>query len=255
MHLSSVVLLRDVLTAANVEEIVALASGNAKREVEELVARMAPKADVKASIRKLPEPRAAGRRTSRTDSKPESGVASRQLRPIAESRYKVQLTADKALRDKLELARQLMSQRSPNGDLAVIVERAVDLLIEKLSKEKLATTQYPRKARPSSRRGYVTRLVRREVFERDGLQCTFVSECGERCPARSFLELDHRTPKARGGADDADNVRVLCRAHNRDAAKRVFGRAYVETRIQHRRRKPSVPRENKTTRAESSYFS
>ncbi len=38
----------------------------------------------------------------------------------------MQLTASEALRDKLELARALMSHRNPSGDLAVIVERAMD---------------------------------------------------------------------------------------------------------------------------------
>lgn len=256
IHLSSVVLLRDVLTEANVDEVVASVTGKTKREVEELVAQMAPKADVKASIRRLPERREAARRgTARTNSKTASDVPSLQLQPLAETRYKVQLTADTALRDKLELARQLMSHRNASGDLAVIVEKAIDLLIEKLSNDKLATTKRPRKAKPSSRRGYITRATRREVFERDGGQCAFVSESGERCPARLFLELDHRTPQALGGTGDADNVRVFCHAHNHDAAERVFGRAYVEARIRDRRRKSSPPPDDKATAAESGCFS
>ncbi len=59
IHLSSLVLLRDHLTEANVDEVVAAASGRTKREVEELVARMAPKPDVQASIRKLPDRRSS----------------------------------------------------------------------------------------------------------------------------------------------------------------------------------------------------
>jgi len=73
--------------------------------------------------------------------------------------------------------------------------------------------------------------------ERDGLQCSFVSDDGARCPARTFLELDHRHPRALGGTGDATNVRVLCRAHNRHAAEQVFGRAHVEERIYLRQRK------------------
>ncbi|WP_420814282.1 hypothetical protein [Labilithrix luteola] len=48
------------------------------------------------------------------------------------------------------------------------------------------------------------------------------------------------TPRALGGSGEADNLRVLCRAHNRDAAERVFGRAHVEARIRSLRKGPSL---------------
>ncbi|AKU95574.1 hypothetical protein AKJ09_02238 [Labilithrix luteola] len=242
IHLSSLVLLPDLLTEANVDEVVAAASGKTRREVEELVARMAPKPDVMPSIRRLPERSASGRHgASRTSSPlPQTTPPSLQLKPIAESRYRVQLTANESLRDKLELARTLMSHRNPSGDLAVIVEQAVDLLIEKLSKEKLGTASRARRSKPSAKRGHVTRAARREAFERDGMQCSFVGENGERCPARCFLEIDHVTPRALGGSAEAENLRILCRAHNRDAAERVFGRAHVEARTRERRREASI---------------
>ena len=72
--------------------------------------------------------------------------------------------------------------------------------------------------------------VRREVFERDGEQCTSVDELGRRCPARAFLELDHRTPRALGGTGDATNLSVKCRRHNALAAERAFGREHIEKR-------------------------
>src|SRR5262249_48792614 len=55
-------------------------------------------------------------------------------------------------------------------------------------------------------------------------------ERGRRCPARAFLELDHATPRALGGAGDATNISVRCRGHNGLAAERVFGRAHVENK-------------------------
>src|SRR5262249_48594758 len=45
---------------------------------------------------------------------------------------------------------------------------------------------------------------------------------------RGFLELDHRLPRALGGAGDAGNVSVKCRSHNALAAERIFGRAHVD---------------------------
>lgn len=230
IHLSSLVLLRDLLTEANVDEVVAAASGKTKREVEEVVARMAPRPDVQASIRKLPE---------RRSSSSSSSDASSRVQAIAERRYKVQLTANEALRDKLELARALMSHQNSSGDLAVIVERAVELLIEKLSKEKLGKSSRTRRRKSPAKHGYVTRAARGETFDRDGIQCSFVGENGERCPARSFLEIDHVKSRALGGSGEAENLRVLCNAHNHDAAERVFGRAHVEARIRSSRKRRS----------------
>jgi hypothetical protein len=91
--------------------------------------------------------------------------------------------------------------------------------------------------------------VRRAVFERDGEQCTFVDEVGERCPQRGHLELDHVEARALGGTNAAWNLRVRCRAHNRLAAEEVFGKAHVAERIDFRQRRsravaatlPSLP--------------
>jgi hypothetical protein len=54
-----------------------------------------------------------------------------------------------------------------------------------------------------------------------------VAKDGRRCEARAFLELDHAEPKARGGTDDARNLRVRCRAHNQLWAEQAFGRERV----------------------------
>jgi len=89
-------------------------------------------------------------------------------------------------------------------------------------------------------RGYVTRAARREVFARDGEQCTYVSADGERCTERGRLELDHVVPKARGGSDEAENLRVRCRAHNQLYAEETFWKGHVAERIHFRHRKSDV---------------
>ena len=95
--------------------------------------------------------------------------------------------------------------------------------------------------RGERRRGHIPIAIRREVFARDGNQCTFVDAEGHRCPARGYLELDHVDPKALGGDDTAENLRVRCRAHNLWHAAQVFGRAHVEERIHLRRRRCAAP--------------
>ncbi|AKV00154.1 hypothetical protein AKJ09_06817 [Labilithrix luteola] len=53
-----------------------------------------------------------------------------------------------------------MTHKNPSGDLDIVVERAVELLIEKLSKEKLGTSSRARRSKPSAKHGYVTRSAR-----------------------------------------------------------------------------------------------
>jgi 5-methylcytosine-specific restriction endonuclease McrA len=83
----------------------------------------------------------------------------------------------------------------------------------------------------------------RETFARDGLQCAYVSPDGRRCTARAFLEVDHVEPRARGGGDHADNLRVLCSAHNQLAAEQAYGRDHVERARHLRQQKQASKRE------------
>ena len=155
----------------------------------------------------------------------------------------MQLTAGAELKAKLERACDLMRHRNPSGDLAPVLDAALELLLAKLEKERLGKVKTPRKPEPprprSSRTHAVPAAVRREVFERDGEQCTFVSSEGDgaRCPSRGHLELDHIEPRALGGPNAASNLRVRCRAHNRLYAEQVFGKSHVEQRVDFRQRK------------------
>jgi hypothetical protein len=142
-----------------------------------------------------------------------------------------------------------MSHRNPSGDLAAVVEEALDLLIAKLENAKLGKTERPRTATAApTDPADIPRAVRREVVERDGLQCSFLAQNGERCSSREHLEFDHRTPRALGGTGDAANIRLLCRAHNLYAAEQVFGRAHVQEQIHLRQEKCGTGANNAASR-------
>jgi hypothetical protein len=132
-----------------------------------------------------------------------------------------------------------MSHANPSRDLAVIVERAIDLLIDKLETAVLAKKKTSRVAqsRPAKDPGAVARAERRTVFERDGMQCTYVGPDGRRCTSRAFLQIDHIEERARGGCGKSKNLRVRCAAHNRIEAERSFGREHVERCIHFSRQK------------------
>jgi hypothetical protein len=128
IHLSGLNLLSPHLTEDNVEKLLDRAEGKSKREIEALVAELAPRPDVTGGIRKLPGPRSVPRAKNSNEavwsedaapataceevagdlfSSPEpseeeaevarpvgpSRTARPSITPLAPARYKVQFTA------------------------------------------------------------------------------------------------------------------------------------------------------------------
>jgi len=82
---------------------------------------------------------------------------------------------------------------------------------------------------------YISVDVRHAVEMRDGGRCSYVATDGTRCCETKSLEFDHRAPYALGGKSDANNLRLLCRAHNKLAAEQVFGREMIQNIIDFRK--------------------
>jgi 5-methylcytosine-specific restriction endonuclease McrA len=160
-----------------------------------------------------------------------------KLAPLAPERYALQLTVSQRTHDKLRHAQALLSHRIVNGDLAEVLDRVLDLAIEQLEKRRFAATERPRRSRKPSAAGSrrIPAPVQRAVWQRDGGQCTFVSERGHRCPAREHLEFDHAIPVARGGQATVSNVRLRCRAHNQYEAESTFGVEFMNRKRQEAR--------------------
>jgi hypothetical protein len=277
IHLTAVCLLRDYLTVENHRDLLAEASNKTKLQVQELLAQRFPRPDVASYIRKLPSraacevsehsPRptagevgtssvgAAGEHSAHAEPRmlapasPPPASAPRaparaKVEPTSEARYRIQLNASSTLKEKLELFQALVSHSIPNSDVAAVLERALDLALEQVQKQRFAKTDKPRKPRKpraikltsrGSHREHIPSAVQREVAARDGLRCTFVSDGGCRCSARAFLQIHHEQPWARGGAPVAENLRLLCASHNRLLAEQDFGAAHVAERVAARR--------------------
>ncbi len=155
-----------------------------------------------------------------------------RLAPVAPGRFALQVTIGAHTHERLVRARALLAHQVPSGDLAEILDRALESLVAGLEKRKLAAVSKPRVARanPSPGSRHVPAHVRRAVWERDGGRCTFVSAAGKRCEARSFLEFDHVLEVARGGTATVSGIRLRCRAHNQHAAEGTFGAGFMRRR-------------------------
>ena len=258
LHLAAACLLAPHLTPGNAEELIEAATHRRKSEIEELLALRFPSRAIPAlrSTHQL-APGQVDRDSAGGDANQDSlapGQVERELgggganpdllapgqvaspsgegAPPLPDRFLLQLTIAKSTREKLVYAQALLSHAVPSGDVAQVVDRALDALIAKLERRKLGAVSCrasgAARSRPSTTGSrYVPAPVRRAVWERDQAQCTFIGAKGHRCGARRFLEFDHVHPVARGGTATVEGMRLRCRAHNQHEAERAFGAAFM----------------------------
>lgn len=180
LTLSTVRLLGPHLRRDNFQQVVTEATGRSKRAVEVLVARLAPRPDVKASVRRLPQPgrpprgrapepvavvprRITGAEaalpgapatvgakesesfgpTQTVTEPPERPAHRPEVSPLAPDRFRVQFTIDKSTHDKLRRVQDLLRREIPDGDPGGIFDRALTLLLDHIARTKLAQVSSP----------------------------------------------------------------------------------------------------------------
>ena len=259
MSLTSVRMLSPHLTPQNHEAVLARARSRSRREIEALVAELAPRPDVPSSVRKLPAvpptpailstPAAAaavtqGQMALTVPSEPAPPIGAPPpvlpaRRPIIETtspeRFRVQFTIGRESHDKLRRVQALLRREIPDGDPGAIFDRAIALLLGKVEKAKMGAASKPRPQgtiRPGTDRPaggaivdsrHIPNDVRRGAELRDNGRCGFVTKDGYRCTERTFLEFHHVIPYAKGGRATVDNISLRCRRHNQYEAELVFG--------------------------------
>jgi 5-methylcytosine-specific restriction endonuclease McrA len=189
-------------------------------------------------------PRPVDARKKLSLSSPSAGLP--VVSPLATERYKVQFTISRETHDKLRRAQDLMRHANPHGDPAVVFDRALNLLLAELERQKLAATDRPRATRstqPGSR--HIPSHVKREVWARDGGQCAFRGE-NRRCDETGFLEYHHVVPYASGGKAVVTNIELRCRPHNAYESEQLFG-PWTRMFVRETRSRPSC-RESMITR-------
>ncbi len=233
VHLAGVRVLVPHLAEENHRKVLAEAAGKSKREIEELVARLSPQPPAPTVVRKLPERSPASPERERVPLAPAAPTGPpapawppplltqpkrEEHRPVvaptAEDTFKIQFSAGRAFCDKLRQAQDLLRHRVPDGDLAKILDKALDVLIETTSKQRFAAGRKPRPAATKEGAGqapsrHIPNTVKRAVFERDGGRCTFVDDRGRRCAETGALEFDHLDGFARTRLHEVDRIRLL----------------------------------------------
>jgi hypothetical protein len=213
LHLTAIAKLAPHLTLENRDTLLQRAMHRTKREVEELVAELAPRPDVEASIRKLPDCRTAVARPSAQigprlqPGSDRAGLAAFELRP------------DQVVSDGLDG----VGAREPG----VRPEAAHALKLERLSAGGArAEVDFPRAGRPMSRPAIIEPLAP----ARYRIQFTASAELRDK--------LERLQAFALGGDHSPGNVSLLCRLHNRHLAEIDYGRGAMD---RHRRSRAGSP--------------
>ncbi len=253
LTIAAVVLLHPHLRPENASELLHACDGKSKAQVECLLAQRVPQPELVLPSAPIPSSVAPAGWTAPTHSS-EPPVAPGPLslsttkhaiskpRAVGPDRYTLKLSLTQALHDKLRYAQELLSHQVPSGDTSKILELALDALIAQTEKRRFAATDKPRapRATGNSNTRHVPAEVRRQVWKRDGGQCTYRSETGRRCPSRS-VEFDHAVEFARGGRGTIENIRLRCRAHNQFTAERTFGAGFMQRKRERPRPGPPSP--------------
>jgi uncharacterized protein YcbK (DUF882 family) len=181
-----------------------------------------------------------------------------RVRPVAQNLSEFKTVISDELLKKLERVRELVAHRTQSGQWSDVLEVMADKAIEALdpalvkisnrkAKEKklnpsgvlslapkpdasnLSSKAIVSNSTPKFASRYISKPLKKSIFQRAQGQCEFVEpRTHRRCSCRSFLQVDHITPLALGGRSVADNLRVLCRAHNIHAAVQVLGPMKIE---------------------------
>jgi hypothetical protein len=129
--------------------------------------------------------------------------------------------------EKLEKARAALSHSRPGAGAEELLEAGLDLLIERHEKRR-GIVERPRKEPPAAKAEHVPAHVKRAVWKRDGGRCQWKVEGGGVCGSTFQVELDHVTPRGKGGLATVDGMRCLCRAHNLLAARQAYGDEWMD---------------------------
>lgn len=239
LTLTNLTLLRPHLTEGNRDRLLEGARYKTKREVEELVARLAPKPDAFPLVRRLPAcapapqadmaPMTTLREMPAVIPAPAPAQPRPRIAPLAEDRYLLRVTIGAATHTKLRRAQDLLRHAVPTGDHAAILDRALTLLVEQLERQRFAQARRPQMATKTSptRGRYIPAAIRRAVWTRDGGRCAFEGAQG-RCRETGHLEFHHLVPFADGGPTNIANLALRCRAHNTFESEQLFGRFRAE---------------------------
>lgn len=149
-----------------------------------------------------------------------------RIRLVAAQKIEIRFVADESLNKKLDTVKGLLAHTKSPLNMAELIDKLCDISIAKLrpsTPPTKANSAAPLLAAPKGHRvtkdekvKKIPKRIRRLVWERAENKC-------EKCSSELALQIDHIRPRAHGGSDDPENLRLLCRQCNQRAAIEQLG--------------------------------
>ena len=181
-----------------------------------------------------------------------------KIRAVSRQDVEIKFTAKEEVLKKIQKLKALLAHRNPNLRLSELFDQLCDLGIEKWDKSKpsapkqtatIAQSSAPARAARQQKQVVQSNIshslepvtkaqmsdlrslapmtkaqIKREVWQRDQGRCQI-------CNSQYAIEIDHKFPRALGGSDTKENLRLLCRSCNQRAAIEAFGLQKMEKHI------------------------
>ena len=219
-------------------ELLQRVEGKSRREVEEIVLPF--KAPEISKPERVCLKRVAVAKPLENDLFADQSASEARKMQTQELEFQVSFSASQEFMDLFARVKALVPGYQP--DMKAVFEcvlreyekRHSPVEREKRRAQRKKKASVKRTRKPGSRPRAIGAAVRDRVVIRDGAQCSFISDDGVRCGCREGLEFDHIRPRGLGGANNASNLRLLCRAHNQLAAEQVYGREFMQSKIAER---------------------
>lgn len=182
--------------------------------------------DVSQATKALPSIACAAREV------PEPQTKTPTFKTEVRERASISFQCSKELFENIKRCQELLRHKHPNGRLEDVVSDLVEQFLDKKDPKrkedvkKKTTVKTEKEIKPEKHSRYIPAEVKRRALRNANYQCTFESQ-GVRCKATAFLEFDHKVPFSRNGKNTADNIHVLCSAHNKFKARLQFGGRFM----------------------------
>ncbi len=140
------------------------------------------------------------------------------------TRWSMNLTLE--TEQKLERVRELLSHKYPEATLNDLIGEMADFYLQKKDPKRANAVKMDRTQSESTAEHPTTQrladsavniaALRREVLRRGEGKCSI-------CGSTYQVQIDHITPRALGGKDEIENLRLLCAKHNISESIRILG--------------------------------
>ena len=191
-----------VINNENKDAWLELASSSSVRQIEKAVAIECPKAAVKEQSRYVTAERLNW----------QLGVSEEFLETLKELKDLKSQQAGAAVDSEDAL---LSAMKNEIARISPLEKAKRARLREEKTKSARETIKPETKARVPKRRVPLTAATKHAVHLRDGHQCTYETETGERCTQTRWLDIHHVIEVQQGGDNSTENLRTVCGFHHR----------------------------------------